>query len=226
MFFSKNMSDGEAERIALQKRHEEARHIIALNLRPLCAENSSSYTPGYWAACHGKVEILQLIHDVILSFSQPPEKEQQLLRYVFEERKNNIQTPAHVAAWEGHITCLEFLITHCPSGPVILEAKDNEGSTPAHQAAIRNRVSTLEFILRNAPSGIGVLRMENNSGKTPLDLLRRKDHFTPQKIREIGLERELRLFDERGNSGSFVSLVFEIIKENIRLKTPEARNDL
>lgn len=193
------------------------------------ARDEYGCTPAFLAAASSNVEMLQHMLTVILR--QPfhgDEERRRILRDAFERGAITGVTPAHNAARWGHVQCLAFLVEHAPSGGAVLEVKNKDGDTPAYFAAYWGHVNVLEFIVKNAPSGVGVLQVKDNFGKTPLDLASKnvKAYFTPQKIREIGLERELKLLRAHVNSGPFASLVFTIVKETSELKLQGAQNNL
>lgn len=226
------MSGVELSRACREQRWEEAREMITENPQSMwTARGSYGCTAAYYAAGHGNVEMLQHMLAVILrqslqATSQGDEEEEeeqrrQMLRGAFERGDNNGDTPAHEAAFYGHGKCLAFLVEHAPSGAAVLEAQDMHGWTPAHVAALNGKVMTLDFIVRNAPSGMrGVLDVKDNKGKTPLDRASKnvKEYFTPQKIMEIGFERELELISNEFESISLPSLMFMIIRQNIEIK--------
>ena len=224
------MSELELSRACREQRWEEVREMITENPQLVwTARGSYGCTPAYWAAHYGDVEMLQHMLAVILrqslqATSQGDEEEhqqrRQMLRDAFERGGDNGDTPTHEAAFYGHGQCLAFLVEHAPSGAAVLEVKNKEGWIPAHYAAFNGVVDALDFIVRNAPSGVAVLDVKDNKGKTPLDRASKnvKEYFTPQKIMEIGFERELELISNEFEPDSLPSLMFMIIRQNIEIK--------
>lgn len=209
----------------LYRRWDKVREMISDNAALIwTAKGGKDISPVYCTAFYGNLEILQAMYDAILSafsrLSLTRSREKQILRDAFERGRDDKITPAHVAASQGHVNCLEFLVTHCPSGNAILEKKDDRGNTAAHQAASGASIEALEFVLRNSPNGVGVLKVKNVANQTPLDMLQKiRDHFTPQKIRKIGFERDSELIQEGSVFApySLISLVLGIIQQNIEL---------
>lgn len=204
---------------------DQARKMIAKNSQLVwTARGLHGATPAYPSAVYGNVEMLQHMLAVILQHplfqEDAEEKRRQMLQGAFERGADDGYTPAHTAAHYGHVNCLAFLVEHAPSGAAVLEAKSSAGRTPAHCAAVNGQVDALEFIVRNAPSGIGVLEVKSNGGLVPLDLAQKsvKAYFTPQKIKEIGFERELGLFDKNVDSSPLASLIFGLIRQNVELE--------
>lgn len=95
----------------------------------------------------------------------------------------------------------------------MLESKCKIGRNCAHYLTnhIGYGIEYLKFIINHAPSGIAILETKDINESTPLDLAsdRVKAYFTPQKIREIGLQNELDLVlsQEKCDNDSLVSLV-------------------
>lgn len=198
---------------------DRAKKMIAENPTLIWTSTSRhGHCAAYLVSVNGNVEMLKYMYETVVSFGSREEM-QQLLKDTFEKESNEGYTPAHGAALLDNISCLEFLVAHCPSGSAILEKKNIFGYTPAHEAAQRELIEPLDFLVKQCPSGIGVLKVKNEAGKTPLEVASRevRNYFTPRKIREIGLERELELTRKRDNSGSLISLVFHIIEENTAL---------
>lgn len=90
---------------------EEARALIAENpwkvLTSRCWHGSAITAMAY----HGCVRMLRFAYNAIAN-DAPDSK----LKKVFEEPNSDGFQPVHAAAINGRLNCLEFLITHCPSG--------------------------------------------------------------------------------------------------------------
>lgn len=170
---------------------EMAREIIAENPRLIwTAKDPWEHSPITWVVNYGNLEMLQLIFDTIVS-SRRSSTRTKTLKDVFEKPTSSgeKETPAHIAACNGSVECLDFLVKNCPSGAAILEARAWNGRTPADSAAFFGNIGALVFILKNAPSGANVLNIKSDSGLMPMNGAV-KHYFTPEKIKEIGLERE------------------------------------
>jgi ankyrin repeat protein len=140
---------------------EEAKAMIAKNPQLVRTRNSTGYSPAFWVAEHGNLEMLNYILDAILIFlqerqqQQQQEKEkQQMLRDAFERGDDYEWTPAHVAASWGRTLCLVFLAEHAPSGAAVLQEKAEDGFTPAWAAVHEGETDVVDFILRHAPGDI------------------------------------------------------------------------
>lgn len=157
------------------KMWDNARAMIAKNPWIVCtARDKNGFNAAYWAAHTNDKETLQLIADGILLLSlqtrqavskrekeekeeeaiEQQQQQQQMLRDVFERGPGARWTPAHQAAWHGHVNILVFLVEHAFSGAAVLEVKNKDGSTPAHNSCVHGFVDALDFILRNAPNGM------------------------------------------------------------------------
>ena len=55
-------------------------------------------------------------------------------------------TPAHLAAQEGHLPCLKFLISNAPSFDHVLSARNDHGETPKDLAHRFYKSAVVEFI--------------------------------------------------------------------------------
>jgi len=54
--------------------------------------------------------------------------------------------PAHLAAQEGHLPCLKYLIASAPSVEHVLSARNDQGETPKDLANRFYKKSVVEFI--------------------------------------------------------------------------------
>lgn len=141
--------------------------MIAKNFLDLCADDWKPFTPAFWAAHHGNLEMLRYMADAILlffsGFNNSKETSgnrdcwtrERVLRDTFERGSERGWNSAHSAAYKNHIDCLAFLVEHAPSGTAILEKMSSDG-LPVHCAAYFGSTDVLDFAVRNtqAPTGI------------------------------------------------------------------------
>lgn len=211
------MSGKELVWACTQQEWEKARALIEKNPEVLpVALNEYNRGPAYWVSYHGNVEMLQFMYETITKL---PGQQEQMLKRFFETPDDRGDFPSTAAACGGQTRSLEFLARYAPSGTAILEVKNERGETPAHWAALNGHVNALEFILENAPRGMMLLRDKCLVGDSPMDSLKIREHFTSEKIREIGIKRELDFLrsQEVSNSGSLAALVFNLLVQNTEL---------
>lgn len=137
------------------------------------SRDRDGYTPVYWVASRGHIKLLKRMYELTVATSTE-DKRNRRLKNAFEIGSRYGKTPAHIAARSGHIHCLEFLITVCPSGREILNAVETENHwTPAHYAARYNMLNALDFIAGSASDLEKALRAVDRHGQTPEDLARK-----------------------------------------------------
>ncbi|XP_045826697.1 protein VAPYRIN-LIKE-like [Trifolium pratense] len=78
------------------------------------------------------------------------------------------KTPIHVAAMEGHVSVIQFLVS-IGANP---NAVDSQKWTPLHHAASRNHLKAVEFLLENSD----VKYAKELNGKTAFELAEERDH--------------------------------------------------
>ena len=180
------------------------------------AKKYADETLARYFCCSDNLEMLQFTVQII--HEQPPEMWSSLLEKALES-----QCPRHFyvycVAMDSSLECLKFLVRHCPSGAKILEKRNLYEGCNALDYACRgtHTIKTVEYILRTAPSGIGLLRVRfPNKIWQPLQYGSReiREYFTPQKIRQIGLENEIvEVYNNQQLFGqnSLVSLMMGVI---------------
>lgn len=138
---------------------------------------------------------------------------------VLEVRDSYNNMSIHEAIRHNRIDAVKYIVQHAPSGCAILDEKQHDWTT-AHLAAIYGSPEMMEFILRNAPSGIKLLEVKDIEAMTPLEHSSAtiKKYFTPQKIRQIGLENERKRLEEFLGTNSLTSLIFNVISEDIETR--------
>lgn len=152
---------------------------------------------------------------------------------ILEDRSTS--NPVWEAVYSRKLKELQWIIERAPSGAKLLEIQDELGRTPAHRAGREGDSDTLEFIVRNAPSGIALLRQKDKQGETPLTSrlpeqfynkatsTKIRDYFTPERIKEIGLERESKIVhSQKTDKFDLSSLVIRIIGEKIEVDLRES----
>lgn len=149
---------------------EDAKIMIAKDPRLCTIGDYYICTPAFWTAHHGNIEILHHMADAIFLLflnrqrttettttsqeeSDKEDRRRQMLWDAFERANTAGVTPAHLAAHQGYVDCLAFLVEHAPSGAAILTSPGVYTRTPASHAAIMGKVDALNFIVRNV-SGV------------------------------------------------------------------------
>lgn len=77
-------------------------------------------------------------------------------------------TALHIAALNGHIDVVEFLVAKGAD----VNAKNKSNATPLHFAALVGQKGVVEILLANGAD----IHAKDNNGKTPLDMAAQKDH--------------------------------------------------
>lgn len=212
------MSEQEFEDAAAYHHWSELKLLIDKNPTMLWTFTSGGFTLAGKAAAFGRLDLLRFMYKKVLSLPGPHD---QMLRDTFERAGIWNWSPVVLAAVNSRLDCMQFLIDICPSGPSILETPDGWFRTPAHNVVQNGTNDSLEFILRNAPSGLKVLEVASNAGFTPWRIATRatREYFTPEKIREICIQRELGFVRSAIPiiPNSFVSLVFSILEQHIAI---------
>lgn len=106
------------------------------------------------------------------------------------------------------------------------EKKDKKGRTLAHAAAEVNNIYAFDFIARHFP---GLFEIQDDRGRLPIDItveagyryvpiLSRLANFDKYKELLPLLKVELIEFEEPLDVGPFVSMIFELINQEIEVK--------
>ncbi|CAH2311159.1 ankyrin-3-like [Pelobates cultripes] len=98
------------------------------------------------------------------------------------------ETLLHVAAANGHIPVIEFLI----SKGAKVEARDNNNRTPLHRAAENGHVEAVKVLLK---AGANIYNLDDGK-QTPVHLAAQNNH---QKVLQVFLEEEAKRYKNRRN---------------------------
>jgi len=190
--------------------HEAAKHnhpfIIQLLVENglICtSKDNDQNTPAHWAATGGHLEAIRMLHQVggIQCLCLPNKTGKTPLHaaaqsgfaeiiaafqeFGIESKVYDVgrNSPAHLAAQNGHLSALKILFE---MGPV--DEKNKYGRTPAHMAAWRNKPEVLGFL---AVSGVDVLTCEDNEGNLPIDLAKEESSYNDSVKTLEWIERKL-----------------------------------
>ncbi|KAL6612454.1 ankyrin [Neocallimastix californiae] len=72
-------------------------------------------------------------------------------------------TALHMAAANGHIEIMEYLINECNFSKKELEIKNEEGNTPLHWAALNGYLKAVQLLMKAGAAG----NIKNNADKEP-----------------------------------------------------------
>ncbi|ORX78665.1 ankyrin, partial [Anaeromyces robustus] len=72
-------------------------------------------------------------------------------------------TALHMAAANGHIDIIKYLIDDCNLSKKELEIKNDEGNTPLHWAALNGYLEAVKLLMTSGASG----NIKNNADKEP-----------------------------------------------------------
>lgn len=124
--------------------------------------------------------------------------------------------PLHDAIVNGMGVFALMIEQCCPSGMAFLDKQDDIGWNFAHHAVFEDDVDILEYVLLHAPKGLALLNERDFNDRVPFDLNGPlfTDHFNEQKLREIGLKRELQLIESSISDGdSLGSLMQHVLRQ-------------
>lgn len=174
------------------------------------------YTLVKFFCWYGRVDMLQFALKILRTHSEEEYYEQRLIDffeityYAYE-----IRLPVHEAVYNNHLDCVKFLVEHCPSKEKILEMHNVCHENALHFACLGDSYETMDYILLTAFQDEQVYPMSETILKSFDSCKEEKFAFlTPQKMREIALQREIltvyrnqQLFGQH----SLISLVLGVV---------------
>merc|ERR1719402_1921330 len=133
-----------------------------------------------------------------------------------EYRDNHGATPLHVAAANGYLQVLEFLLDNHVSTEVV----DNDQWQPLHAAACWGHLEAVEILAQNGADISAVTR----SGETPFDIT--EDPEIKERLVELA-EQRLRLSEPRVRRGRSASTrTHSIRRTSLRDKMKTTKKDV
>ena len=97
--------------------------------------------------------------------------------YLGVKGKNEGNTPLLIAAWDGCLKCIEFILS---TDEVSINSMDNNGFTALIKASIRGHFNIVEYLLKNNVD----IKIRDKKHKRALDYAKEKKHFKIIKILE------------------------------------------
>jgi ankyrin repeat protein len=93
------------------------------------------------------------------------------LRSLIKGRNSASQSALHLAAANGHLNIVEFLIKYLH--PIDVNLQIDEGSTPLHWAALNGHLAIVEKLLEAGADAT----VTNASGRSPVTLAEQQSHL-------------------------------------------------
>ena len=204
-----------------KQKWDEVQHMIRARPNLLwTARDGLLHTAAHIFVLHDNVEMLQFMFSTISSMDVSPEYRKRLLSNSYEKGNLFRVTAYHMAAAKGHVSCLAFLVQHCPSGINILTREDHYGQTVVHRAINADQMEILEFIATVSPQGMKALDVKTQYGVKLITTGMQK-HFTDQVVQRIGLTRELLAVDATVANFEYETLpglMFHVIMQDINVR--------
>lgn len=96
---------------------------------------------------------------------------------LFLAKDPNGQTATHMAAANGHLNCLEFILLHL--APTQVNVTNEEGSTPLHWASLNGHLECVKLLLKHGANAT----LKNTSGRSSVTLAEQQSHL--QVVQEL-----------------------------------------